>query len=347
MVAHKIGFRGDRQMRSDVISILRTPKPDSDEILDQARSVILTEAAALSELATAIDHSFADAVEMLVAVPGRVVVTGMGKSGHIGRKAAATFAATGTPAIFVHPAEAAHGDLGMLIPGDLLLVLSNSGRTPELYAIVAHAKRLGVRIVAIAAQADSTLMRQADIRLLLPAVREACPANIAPTTSTVLMMAMNDALAIAAMQKRGFSRDGLQTLHPGGQIGVRLQPVTALMHHEAGLPLVTPADPMAEVIMTMTGKCFGIAGVVDALGRLVGVITDGDLRRHADQIMNGVAGEVMTAAPVTIDISATAEDAVELMNEHRITSLFVVPANSNGRPVGLVHVHDLMRLGLI
>ncbi|WP_243395796.1 KpsF/GutQ family sugar-phosphate isomerase [Sphingomonas oleivorans] len=329
-----------------MVPLVRKAPLEADSTLDYARSVIRAEASALSQLAMAVDENFVDAVDRILAIRGRVVVTGMGKSGHVGRKIAATLAATGTPAIFVHPAEAAHGDLGMLVRGDLLLVLSNSGRTAELQAIVAHAQRLRVEIVAIASRGDSALMRQADVQLLLPAVREACPANIAPTTSTVLMMALGDALAIAAMRVRGYSSAGLKILHPGGQIGARLRAVATLMHMGESMPLVSSGDPMREVIVTMTGKSFGIAGVVDDGGRLVGVITDGDLRRHADSLMEGVAADVMTQHPVTIDASATAEEAVALMKEHRITSLFVGTQESHGRPVGIVHVHDFLRLGI-
>jgi arabinose-5-phosphate isomerase len=334
-------------MRSDGSSFVRQVSSGVETVLDYARSVILAEAAALSELALTVDASFADAVDRIVTASGRLIVTGMGKSGHVGRKIAATFAATGTPSIFVHPAEAAHGDLGMLVRGDLLLVLSNSGRTPELQAIVSHAQRLDIEVVAIASQVDSALMRQADVPLLLPSVREACPANIAPTTSTALMMALGDALAIAAMRIRGFTPTGLQELHPGGVIGLRAMPVSSIMHGQAYLPLVRPEDSMRDVIFLMTNKSFGVAGVVDSKKRLIGVITDGDLRRHADQLTSGTASEVMTTEPVTITPMATAEEALELMNEHRITSLFVTTPHPGDKPLGIVHVHDLMRLGLI
>jgi arabinose-5-phosphate isomerase len=317
-----------------------------ETIAEDARNVIIAEAAALGELAAMIDSSFVDAINLIMGVRGRVVVTGMGKSGHVGRKIAATLAATGTPATFVHPAEAAHGDLGMMMQSDMLLALSNSGRTPELEAIVSHAQRLRIPIVAIASQPDSWLMRDADVPLLMPQAAEACPANLAPTTSTMMMMALGDALAISAMKRRGFSRQGFQLLHPGGQIGARLRQVGTLMHRAENMPLVSPDCTMPEVILTMTSKSFGIAGVVDSTGLLIGVITDGDLRRHADGLMEREAGQVMTLSPITIEVDASAEDALEVMNQHRITGLFVVAKNFPGAPVGIVHIHDFLRLGI-
>jgi arabinose-5-phosphate isomerase len=273
----------------------------------------------------------------------------MGKSGHIGRKFAATLASTGSPALFVHPAEASHGDLGMLMRGDLLIVLSNSGATIELRPIVRHARTLGIPIIGIASQMSSPVMRDADVRLPLPEAREACPANIAPTTSTVLMLALGDALAIAAMRERGVSRDGLQALHPGGNIGLRLKPVSTLMHPAPGLPVVGPETPMATVLVTMTTASFGVAGIVDAEGRLLGIITDGDLRRHADRLLDMTAEQVMTANPVTINADIYAEDALALMKAKRITSLFVMGGREGeeARPVGLIHIHDFLRLGMV
>lgn len=315
------------------------------EMLAYGREVVGLEAAALGKLVDALDEGFVRAVALMLRVPGRVVVSGMGKSGHIGRKIAATLASTGTPAIFVHPAEASHGDLGMLIDGDALLVLSNSGGTPELRSILARARALKIPVIAIAAQAGSPVMQQADVRLLLPRAREACPVNIAPTTSTAMMLALGDALAMAVMRARGVSRDRLQALHPGGTIGLRLTPVSAVMHVGRQMPLVAPDAPMRDVIVTMTAMSFGVAGVVDAAGHLIGVITDGDLRRHIDALMASTAGDVMTRGPVTIALDAMAEDAVALMNDNRITSLFVVDPVQARLPVGLVHIHDFLRAG--
>ncbi len=318
-------------------------------VSDYGREVIETEAAALSLLTDSLDEAFIAAVEMILAVDGRIVVSGMGKSGHIGRKFAATLASTGSPALFVHPAEASHGDLGMLVRGDLLIVLSNSGATIELRPIMRHARSLDVPVVAIASNLRSPVMRDADVRILLPEAREACPANIAPTTSTVLMLAIGDALAIAAMRERGVSRDGLQALHPGGNIGLRLKPVATLMHPAPGLPLVGPDAAMHDVIVTMTTASFGVAGVIDGDGRLLGVITDGDLRRHVDALLSMTAEQVMTTHPVTVPADSYAEDALALMKAKRITSLFVTGGREGEaeRPVGLVHVHDFLRLGLV
>lgn len=329
----------------DVITLPVGLAEPAGNALDYGREVIVAGADALIGLAGVIDDNFTAAVDLIVKSDRRVVVTGMGKSGHVGRKIAATLSATSTPAVFVHPAEAAHGDLGMLMPGDILLVLSNSGRTPELGAIVAYAQRLGLPIISIAAQANSPLMRQATVPLLLPPTREACPANIAPTTSTVMMMALGDALAIAAMRLRGYTAADLQSLHPGGQIGAKAKAVSVFMHVGDSMPLVDVQEPMREVIVTMTSKSFGVAGVVED-GVLVGVITDGDLRRHVDRLMEGVAAEVMTTNPVTVDSEVSAEDALALMNEHRITCLFVTGRLSRGHPIGILHIHDFLRLGL-
>ncbi len=316
-------------------------------IIGRGRAVIEIEAAALAQLSSLLDENFAYATEIILETRGRVIVTGMGKSGHIGRKLAATLASTGTPAIFVHPAEAAHGDLGMLIKGDTLLVLSNSGATSELKNIMRHAKMLNCPIIGVAAQLDSPVMHSADVRLLLPAAREACPANIAPTTSTVLMLALGDALAIAVMGIRGISREGLKALHPGGVIGTRLLPVDELMHPGDQMPLVPAAMPMREVVVAITQKSFGIAGVVDADGKLVGVITDGDLRRHVERLLMSTAADVMTTGPKTVPEGTYAEYALAIMNANRITALFVMRHDAPAIPAGLVHIHDFSRLGLI
>jgi arabinose-5-phosphate isomerase len=317
------------------------------ELLQRGREVVELEAGALTQLAESLDQSFVDAVKLLLDVSGRIVVTGMGKSGHIARKVAATLASTRSPAIFVHPAEASHGDLGMLVPGDVLLAFSNSGGTPELRSIVAHAQALAMPVIGITSRRDAPMLRHADVQIVLPPAREACPANIAPTTSTVLMLALGDALAMAAMHARGISRDGLQALHPGGSIGQRLMRVAAMMHVGDKLPLVGHAMPMREVILRMTSMSFGVAGVVDEAGRLVGVITDGDLRRHIDHLMDATAAEVMTREPVTVSADTFAEDCVALMERCRITSLFVTETDAPDRPAGLVHVHDFLRLGAV
>lgn len=319
------------------------PTMDAERVLSSGREVIEVEAKALAQLAEGLDDSFNAAVNLLLATQGRVIVSGMGKSGHIGRKIAATFASTGTPALFVHPAEAAHGDLGMITRGDTLLMLSNSGTTPELRSVLQHAKLVSCPIIAVASKLLSPLMQAADVRLVLPSVREACPANIAPTTSTTLTLALGDALAIAVMRVRGLTRERLRLLHPGGAIGGRLQPVETIMHSGDGLPLVSADTPMAEVLIEMTRKSFGIAGVAEG-ERLVGVITDGDLRRHSDNLLAGTAADVMTPAPKVVTEGTMCEDALALLQEHRITALFVTAHDDPERPLGLVHIHDLARL---
>ena len=316
---------------------------DIAKILADGREVIRIEGSALADLAAILDDSFVEAVDLLVGTTQRVIVSGMGKSGHIARKIAATLASTGTPALFVHPAEAAHGDLGMITEGDLLLMLSNSGSTPELKAVIQHARTVGAPIIAMGSQTASPMMRSANVRLVLPAVREACPVNIAPTTSTTLMLALGDALAVATMRVRGLTRERLQLLHPGGSIGDRLLPVDAVMHSGDSLPLVNPDTPMVEVIIEMTRKSFGIAGVVDG-GTLVGVITDGDLRRHCEQLLELKASDVLTAGPKVVAEGTLCEDALALLEEHRITALFVTAHDAPERPIGLVHIHDFTRL---
>lgn len=311
--------------------------------------MIRIEADALSLLAESLEGSFVEACEVIVSAVGRVVVTGMGKSGHIGRKLAATMAATGTPAIYVHPAEAAHGDLGMLVPGDVLVVISNSGNTSELRPFLRYAESIKVKIIGIASRRNSLVMQKADIKLCLPPAREACPANIAPTTSTTLQLALGDALALTLMDMRGFSREHMKALHPGGALGLRLTPVAEIMHGPSRMPLVDLLTPMREVIITMTSMGFGIAGVIDKAGRLVGVITDGDIRRHFDELSAATAEQVMTPDPKTVSVDALAEEALQFLNENNITCAFVVkrdaPVNTNV-PLGIVHIHDFLRIGL-
>jgi arabinose-5-phosphate isomerase len=321
----------------------------TDTILERGVEVIRTEAAALQVLASSLDETFIMACDAILASRGRVVITGMGKSGHIGRKWAATMAATGTPAIYVHPGEAAHGDLGMLIRGDVLIVISNSGNTSELRAFLDYAKQIGVPVIGVASRVDSLVMRNADIRLCLPPAREACPANLAPTTSTTMQLALGDAIAMALMDLRGFTKDCMRALHPNGSLGLRMTPVRDIMHPSSRVPLVSQSTHMHDVILTMTSMGFGIAGVVDPAGRLVGAITDGDLRRHFDDISSSTAAEVMTADPITVSANMLAEDALQLLNDHQITGAFVIepdaPVNTNV-PVGIVHVHDFLRLGV-
>ena len=312
--------------------------------LATARRVIRREAEALSMLADRLDGSFAAAVDLILRTEGRVIISGMGKSGHIARKIAATFASTGTPAQFVHPAEASHGDLGMVMRGDVVLVLSNSGETPELADIIAHTRRFGIPLIGVAARAGSTLMRQADVALLLPPAPEACDTGIVPTTSTTMTLALGDALAIALMEHRRFTPEHFRLYHPGGKLGARLSKVRDLMH--ADPPVVTHDTPMGEALLVMSARSFGVVGVTDANGFLQGIITDGDLRRHLDGLLDLSAGDVMTAAPRTIGPEALAEVAVRIMNEKKITALFVVDPEGSQNAIGLLHIHDCLRAGL-
>ncbi|MCA1910058.1 MAG: KpsF/GutQ family sugar-phosphate isomerase [Magnetospirillum sp.] len=310
-----------------------------------AHRVLATEAEALRALAESLDGPFVAACDALAAVKGRVVVSGMGKSGHVGCKVAATLASTGTPSFFVHPAEASHGDLGMITTDDAVIALSNSGETPELSDIIAFTRRFNIPLIGVTSRPASTLATQSDVALVLPPIPEACPMGLAPTTSTTMMLALGDALAVALLERRGFTAADFRVFHPGGQLGRRLLKVADIMHGGDGLPLVRPEDGMTQVILEMTAKSLGCVGVVGADGLLAGIITDGDLRRHLDpELMHAPAQQVMTRNPKTVAPSLLAAEALRIMNEKSITSLFVV---DNGRPVGVVHVHDLLRSGVI
>ena len=315
--------------------------------LDAARRVLHLESEGLKSLANSLDGAFSRALDALDGASGRVVVTGMGKSGHVARKIAATLASTGTPAFFVHPAEASHGDLGMIQAGDAILALSNSGETAELADLVQYAKRHEIPLVSITGRAGSTLAQAADISLVLPAAEEACGITHAPTTSTTLSMALGDALAVALLERRGFSAEDFRVLHPGGRLGRRLLKVADIMHGGDAVPLIDAAAPMSEALLTMTKKSFGCIGIVDGDGRLAGIITDGDLRRNmSPDLLDRRTGEIMTADPRTVGPNALASEAVHVMNNRPrgpITSLFVV---EGGRPVGIVHIHDCLRAGV-
>jgi len=309
-----------------------------------ARRVLKTAAEALVALADSLGADFARAVETLAAVPGRVVVTGMGKSGHVARKIAATLASTGQPAFFVHPAEASHGDLGMVTPGDAVVALSNSGETPELSDIVAYSRRFAIPLVAITMRANSSLAQAADVTLVLVPAAEACPMGLAPTTSTTMMMALGDALAVAMLERKDFSVADFKALHPGGQLGRRLLKVGDLMHGGDALPTVRRDLVMAEVLLVMTAKSLGCAGVLSDEGRLEGIITDGDLRRNMrPDLLSLPACEVMTRTPKTVRPNLLAAEAVRIMNAKGITSLFAV---EDDIPVGVLHVHDCLRAGV-
>ena len=288
---------------------------------------------------------FSAAVELIGAASGRVIVTGIGKSGHVARKLAATFASTGTPAHFVHPSEASHGDLGMIRAGDVILALSWSGETAELADIVTYSRRFGVALVAISGHGDSHLCRMADIGLVLPRAEEACPAGIAPTTSALMQAALGDALAVALFEAKGFSSADFSRLHPGGRLGAKLTFVRDVMHRGERLPLVAIDAGMGAAIVEMSAKGFGCVGILDASGKLAGIITDGDLRRHMDDDLLRVAiAAVMTKTPLTIGPDVLAGEAVQILNTRRVTALFVV--EGQGRPCGLVHMHDLLRIGV-
>lgn len=315
------------------------------DFLTTGRRVIAREAEALGLLGASLDDSFAKAVEMILASNGRVIVSGMGKSGHIGRKIAATFASTGTPAQFVHPAEASHGDLGMVTAGDVALVLSNSGETSELADIIAHTRRFFIPLIGVAGRPGSTLLRQADVALLLPPAPEACETGIVPTTSTTMTLALGDALAVALMEHRKFTPEHFRTFHPGGKLGAKLLKVRDLLHAE--VPLIGWDQPMGDALLVISQKGFGVVGVTDDAGLLCGIITDGDLRRHMDGLLSLKAGQVMTRNPRTIAPEDLAEKAVAVMNDRKITCLFVMDPDQPGRARGIVHIHDCLRAGVV
>lgn len=320
------------------------------DIRASALRTIATERAGLDTLhealADGLGAPFAAAAEMIRTASGRVVVTGMGKSGHVARKIAATLASTGTPALFVHPAEASHGDLGMVQPEDIVVALSWSGEAAELSAIVAYTRRFRVGLIAITANPDSALGREADIALVIPKAEEACPNGLAPTTSTTMQMALGDALAIALLEARGFTRQDFFLYHPGGKLGAQLKTVESIMHRGEALPRVGLDAALPDVVAMISAKGFGCAIVADPDGYLAGIVTDGDLRRRIGAGSLGAqrARDVMTPDPRRIAPDALAVEALELVNRLRITALIV--ADGNDKPVGLVHVHDLLRLGV-
>lgn len=317
---------------------------DASKFLDTARRVIRTEADALALLANEVGTPFGQAVQMILDAPGRIIVCGMGKSGHVARKIAATFASTGTPAHFVHPAEASHGDLGMMAKGDVALVLSNSGETPELADVIAHTRRFGIPMIGVASKATSTLLTQSDVAIVLPAAEEACGTGVVPTTSTTMTLALGDAMAVALMEHRDFTPANFRDFHPGGKLGARLSKVGDLMHAGDALPLVAPNTSMGNVLLEISQKGFGVVGVVDTTRQLQGIITDGDLRRHMDGLLDLSAGDVQTNGPTTVQAGALAEEALGIMNTRKITCLFVT--DQSGSVEGLLHIHDCLRAGL-
>jgi len=320
----------------------------ADAIRSVARTLALEQrglAAVQDALAGGLGAAFAQAAALIATTKGKVIVSGMGKSGHVGRKIAATLASTGTPSHFVHPAEASHGDLGMICEDDVVLALSWSGETPELADIVAYAKRFAVKLVAMTSSPESALALAADICLLLPLAQEACPNGLAPTTSTTMQLAAGDALAILLLEQRGFTERDFGRFHPGGKLGTKLLQASALMHGGDELPLVPITASLSEGIVEMTSKRFGVAGVVDAQGHLVGVLTDGDLRRaFKTGFLDRPVSEAMGRTPRVVAPATLAVEVLAQMNAARVTCVFVV---EDGLPVGLVHVHDVLRAGVI
>ncbi|MDF3414916.1 KpsF/GutQ family sugar-phosphate isomerase [Sulfitobacter sp. M57] len=314
--------------------------------IDTAARVIRAEADALNKLADTLDDRFRAAIDLMRETKGRVIITGIGKSGHIANKIAATLASTGTPAQFVHPAEASHGDLGMITRDDVVLAISNSGEAPELGNLIAYSRRYEIPLIGLTSREDSTLARQSDVILLLPQVAEACNTGVVPTTSTTMTLAMGDALAVALMEHRDFTAEHFRAFHPGGKLGAQLSLVRDLMHREDAIPLVPENAGMAQVMTEIGNKGFGVTGVTDTAGKLVGIITTGDLGRHMEGLFALKASDVMTRNPVTIDPEALAEKAVGLMNTRKITCLLVIDPAAPGHPAGLLHIHDCLRVGL-
>ena len=326
----------------------RKPTPVDNPHVASALRTFATESGGLSALAAAMSNGlgapFAAAVETIRQARGRVIVTGMGKSGHVARKIAATLASTGTPAFFVHAADASHGDLGMITSDDVMLALSWSGETEELKDLTTYSRRFRIALIAITVNADSTLGQAADIVLTLPAASEACPHNLAPTTSSLMQLALGDALAMALLETRGFTAFDFGVFHPGGKLGAALKFVRDVMHTGDTVPLIKRAAPMSEAIVEMSAKGFGCVAVTDQDGKLAGVITDGDLRRHMRvDLLQAPVDAVMTAAPKTVRPDQLASEALQILNASKITALMVV---ESGRPIGIVHFHDLLRAGV-
>ena len=317
---------------------------DMPNLIETARNVLRLEIEGLQALSAGLDGSFTAALDLLGAMKGRAVVTGMGKSGHIGRKIAATLASTGTPALYVHPGEASHGDLGMITGDDLVIALSNSGETTELADLVAYTRRFEIPLIAIIGREGSTLANAADVALVLPPLEEACAITAAPTTSTTMTLALGDALAVAMLELKGFSLNDFQVFHPGGKLGRRLLKIDDIMHVGSEVPLIDETEKMSKALLEMTAKSFGCLGVVDSGGELQGIITDGDLRRHmSDDLLNRTTGDVMTSGARTVPVGTLASEALHIMNENAITTLFVVDGQ---KPVGIVHIHDCLRAGV-
>ena len=308
----------------------------------EGSGIAAIEAALRSDLG----ETFAKAADRIRNAKGRLIVTGLGKSGHIARKIAATFASTGTPAFFVHAAEAGHGDLGMITTDDVIMALSWSGEQAEMKSLITYAKRFRIAVIAMTAERESTLAKAADVALVLPKAREACPHNLAPTTSSLMLLALGDALAIALLEGRGFTSVDFSVLHPSGKLGAMLKHIGDIMHTGAAVPLKPLGTGMSEALVEMTSKGFGCVGIVDARGAIVDIVTDGDLRRHLvrPDLMTALVDDVMTKNPKTIRKDLLASEALEILNASKITALIVTEAN---KPVGIVHLHDLLRAGVV
>jgi len=332
MAKPKPADKGDERAQAAIDSALRT--------LDAEGSGIDALATALRD---GLGASFAAAIDLIRSAQGRVIVTGMGKSGHVGHKIASTFASTGTPALFVHPAEASHGDLGMITKSDVILALSWSGETAELKNLTDYSQRHNIGLIAMTANAESALAKTADVVLTLPQAREACPHNLAPTTSALMQLALGDALAIALLESHGFTAVDFGQLHPGGKLGTLLKAVRDLMHSGDSVPLTPLGTKMSEAVLMMSAKGFGCVGITDPAGKLVGIITDGDLRRHMrNNLLDARVDDVMTRAPKTVRPDQLISETLELLNSTKVTALFAVEA---GKPVGVIHIHDLLRAG--
>lgn len=314
--------------------------------LDDARRVLEEESKALLLLSESLGHDFISAIQILESVQGRVIVTGIGKSGHIAGKIAATLASTGTPAFFVHPTEASHGDLGMITENDALLMLSKSGETSELFDLIQYAKRFSIPLISISSNAESSMARASTVPLVLPKANEACSLGLAPTTSTTLMLALGDAIAITLLNRKGFAATDFKSIHPGGKLGQQLSLVREVMRPKASLPLIPPSMVMSEALMVMTEKSLGCLGIVDEKGSLLGIITDGDLRRHmSPDLLKQKAEDIMTSSPKTVNGNMLAAEAIAFMNANAITNLFVLDEKT-GVLIGVLNMHDCLKHGV-
>ena len=315
----------------------------TNTFVQAAKKVLQTEADALEILKNELPNDFSHLVKLILSLNGRVIVSGVGKSGHIGNKIAATLASTGTPAFFIHATEASHGDLGMITENDLCLLISNSGETSEIFDILTHARRFNIPVATISSNSESTLVKAADFKLCLPVVDEACPIGMAPTTSTTMMLALGDALAVALMEAKKFNTENFKVFHPGGKLGAKMMTVSQVMHKSDTLPLVKTETSMKETLLTMSSKGFGIAAVVNEVGFLVGVITDGDLRRNINDLMNKNAGNIASLSPITLLGETFVVDALNLMQDRKITAVIITSAEN--KPIGILHIQDLLKVG--